>query len=319
MAGGTPWFDCPIPPRLSPYADAVQEWLTHWLTRVEPTLGGAVAERVRHAGFARYAGRLYPEAGEADLRTISALFTWFFLVDDHCDDPRRTPGEVDALRAGVARLLRDGPTAGHPGLTGPLRRLLADAWQAPAARMPARWRNRFADAVAHHLAGVRRQVADRTAGRSPSRAEYVPLRRATSAAYVSYVLIEFATGHALPDAVVHHPLLARIAATANDLLSWFNDVISLDADRAGSSGHNLVLVTAAERGVPLSTATELVADEWRTTMARFVALRAAAPSFGPGLDEAVAAYLDAVANSVRGTIDWSLESARYPASGRYRR
>ncbi|RGC68563.1 hypothetical protein C5N14_13030 [Micromonospora sp. MW-13] len=46
-------------------------------------------------------------------------------------------------------------------------------------------------------------------------------------------------------------------------------------------------------------------------MRRFVELRAAVPSFGPTLDEAVTDHLDGVADAVRGTVEWTLESARY--------
>ena len=149
---------------------------------------------------------------------------------------------------------------------------------------------------------------------SPGVAEYVELRRATSAAYVSYPLIEFATGRPLPDAVYHHPALRRLADLGNDLLSWFNDLASLERDRATAGGHNLVLAMAAERGRAgggrrWSWWPSAGGRRWR----RFMALRAAVPSFGPALDEAVAAHLDGIAYAVRGTVDWSLESARYPA------
>ncbi|BCL15177.1 terpene synthase family protein [Micromonospora sagamiensis] len=310
---GSPRFDCPIPPRLSPHADATQEWLSTWLARFDLPLDRGALDRLDRAGIARYAGRIYPDVSPTDLRTLAALFTWFFLVDDLCDAPHRsTPEEVDGLRQGVVRLLRAGPRSRHPGFTGPLRRMLVDAWRAPRARMPTRWQVRFTDAMAHHLDGAWRESVNKAAGRVPTVAEYVPLRRATSAAYVSYALVEFVTGQVLPDVVYHHPLLVRIAETANDLLSWFNDVVSLERDRVGAGGHNLVLATAHERGVPVETAVALVADAWRAAMDRFVALRATVPSFGPELDRAVAVHLDAMANSVRGTIDWTLESARYP-------
>ncbi|HTF07274.1 MAG TPA: hypothetical protein VK659_03790, partial [Asanoa sp.] len=47
-------------------------------------------------------------------------------------------------------------------------------------------------------------------------------------------------------------------------------------------------------------------------MTRFVELRAAVPAFGARIDAAVRRYVEGVADSVRGTIDWSLESPRYP-------
>ncbi|MFU8872211.1 terpene synthase family protein [Micromonospora sp. SL4-19] len=306
--------ECPIVPRLSPYADGVQGWLVDQLDRLGLPLDAAARERLARAGFARYAGRLFPDATEPDLRVLAALFTWFFLVDDACDGlGRPDPARIRALRDGTLTLLRDGPRARHPGFAGPLRRLLVQAWREPRRRMPASWRLRFAEAVAHHLDGAWREAVAKAAGRPPGVDEYVELRRATSAAYVSYPLIEFAIGRPLPDAVPGHPPLRRLADLANDLLSWFNDIASLDRDRATAGGHNLVLAVAAERGVPVATAVDLVATRWRTEMARFVALRAAVPSFGPALDESVTAHLDGVANAVRGTVDWTLESARYPA------
>jgi hypothetical protein len=307
--------DCPIPPRLSPHADRVQDWLVEQLDGLGLLPDAATRERLARAGFARYAGRLYPDATETDLRTLTAIFTWFFLVDDACDGTDRPePEPIRALRDGALALLRDGPRARYPGFSGPLRRLLVQAWREPRRRMPARWRSRFADAVADHFDGVRREAVARGTGRLPGVDEYVELRRATSAAYVSYPLIEFVTGRPLPDAVYHHPALRRLGQLGNDLLSWFNDLASLDRDRATAGGHNLALAVATERGVPVPAAVELVAARWRAEMARFTALRAAVPSFGPALDESVAAHLDGVANAVRGTVDWTLESGRYPTA-----
>ncbi|MFF4891367.1 terpene synthase family protein [Micromonospora chersina] len=308
--------ECPIPSRLSPHADAVQVWLVDQLDRLGLPLDPAMRERLARAGFARYAGRLYPDASEPDLRSLAALFTWFFLVDDACEGPDRlAPAQIRALRDGTLALLREGPRARHAGFSGPLRRLLVQAWREPRRRMPARWRLRFADAVADHLDGVLQEAVATAAGRPPGVAEYVQLRRATSAAYVSYPLIEFAAGRPLPDAVHHHPALRRLADLANDLLSWYNDLASLERDRAMAGGHNLVLAVAAERGVPMPAAVDLVATRWRAEMARFMALRATVPSFGPALDESVTAHLDGLANAVRGTVDWTLESARYPVAG----
>ncbi|MEE3919260.1 terpene synthase family protein [Micromonospora sp. BRA006-A] len=99
---------------------------------------------------------------------LTALFTWFFLVDDACDGrDGLAPPQIRALRDGALALLREGPRARHPGFSGPLRRLLVQAWREPRRRMPARWRPRFADAVADHLDGVHREATATTSGRPP--------------------------------------------------------------------------------------------------------------------------------------------------------
>jgi hypothetical protein len=309
-------LDCPIPSRISPHADAVGDWLVDWVGGFDLPMDAKARRRLAQGGFARYAGRLYPDASAADLRAIAAIFTWFFLVDDACDDPTGPrPRQVRALRDGVLRLLRAEdravPPDGEHAFAGPLRRMLLDVWRKPRRRMPAVWQARFADAVAHHLDGVLIEVSNRAAGRQPTINEYVTLRRATSAAYVSYTLIEFASGLPVPDAVYHHPAVQAVAATGNDLLSWFNDLISLRRDAASACGHNLVLAIAHERGLPVEEAIQLAVDRWQRTMHRFVELRAEVPSFGATIDLALRHHLDGVANSVRGTIDWSLESGRY--------
>ncbi|MEU4553926.1 hypothetical protein EV382_5422 [Micromonospora violae] len=307
--------ECPIPSRLPPHADRVQDWLLGLLPELGFPLDDAALNRLSRGAFARYAGRLYPEASEADLRVLAALFTWFFLVDDACDGPNRlTPEQIRALRDSTLAVLHGGTRLRQTGLTGPLRRLLVLAWREPRRRMPARWRQRFADAVARHLDGTWQEAVNKEAGRRPGVDEYVELRRSTSAAEVSYPLVEFVRGRPLPDPVYHHPLLRQIARTGNDLLSWYNDLASLDRDRATAGGHNLVLALQAELAGSEAEAVDRAAQHWREAMRRFVALRAAVPSFGPALDTTVADYLDGVAYAVRGTVDWTFESARYPVS-----
>lgn len=307
-------LDCPIPPRISPHADAVQRWLETWVRGCGLPPESRAARQIALGRFARYAGRLYPEAAEPDLRTLSALFTWFFLLDDECDSSGRPdPARVGDLLAAALALLRTGHAPDGP-LRGPLRRILAEAWREPRRRMPAAWRDRFTDAVAHHFDGVRVEAANKADGRQPGVAEYVELRRATSAAYVSYTLIEFATGVPIPDAVYHHPAVREISTLGNDLLSWFNDLLSLDRDAATAGGHNLVLALAREHRLTPEAAVDETVRRWHAAMARFDRLRAAPPSFGAGYDRALRLFIDGVANSVRGTMDWSLETARYRRS-----
>lgn len=310
-----PWaaeLDCPLPSRLSPHADTAGRCLPAWVRRFGLLTDEAALRRLAQGRIARYAGRLYPDAEPDHLHCLAALFTWFFLLDDACDGADGPhPALVAALRKEVLRLLNGGspPRAATP--TGALLRMLAEAWRLPRHRMPPRWRARFIDAVAHHLDGVLVETSNKAAGHRPTVTEYVTLRRATSAAYVSYALIEFATGQPIPDAVYHHPAVQRVADAGNDLLSWFNDLLSLERDQISAGGHNLVLAVAREDRIPVPAATQKAVRRWRTRMRRFSQLRAAVPSFGPTIDEALRHYLDGVAYSVRGTIDWSLESGRY--------
>ncbi|MGW0432511.1 terpene synthase family protein [Micromonospora sp. NPDC003197] len=311
---------CPIPSRISPHAAAVQGWLDDWLGSFDELTGNPDLDlrldRLRRANFAHYASRLYPEATPADLRTIAALFTWFFLLDDACDGPPgETAPDVRGLCTGVLHMLRHGPRRQYPAFSGLLRQMLVRAWRTPRERMGPAWRSRFLDAVRHHLDGILVEADNKAKNRRPTVTEYIHLRRATSAAYVSYTLVEFTTGTPLPATIHQHPLIMEITATGNDLLSWFNDLLSVDRDTVTSGGHNLVLAVARESQVPVEVASSMVVRRWQQTMDRFTKLQAAVPPFGPKIDRPLRHYLDSVAGSIRGTIDWSLESPRYASPG----
>jgi hypothetical protein len=298
-------LQCPINPVISPYAEDAHDWLDGW-TRSHG-LPGVYADRLAEGGIARYAARLYPDASPGDLRALSALFTWFFLIDDECDRASvPEPERVRALVGGALSLLRGEP--GARALPGPLGSMLADAWREPNRRMPARWRARFVAAVEHHLGGVVVEARNKAGGHRPAVEEYVELRRATSAAYVAHTLIDFAGGgQPVSESFYRHPAVRAFSRTGNDLLSWFNDLLSLERDAATSGGHNLVLAVAAERGVSIEEAAAAARERWHRTMREFPALREAAPPHGAAGHR----YLDGVEHAVRGTMDWSYESARY--------
>lgn len=305
---------CPLPSVMSPHADTAQRWLADWLQERGPAWDADERRRFELIGFARYAARLYPDAEPATLHAVSSLFAWFFLLDDAADSSAAPdPGPLRALLTGALSVLRHGRLgAEHPAGSGAaLLPMLADAWATPCTVMPPRWRDRFVDAVRHHLSGVLVEAEAKAAGRRPGVDRYVELRRATSAGYVAHVLTEFAVRAPLPDSVHGHPAVRAYSSAGNDLLSWFNDLLSLERDQATAGGHNLILALAAERGLSTADAIEAAVDRWQGLMDSFGGLRAAVPSFGPALDVAVGHYLDGVDRSVRGTIDWSLETFRY--------
>jgi hypothetical protein len=305
---------CPLPVVLSPHAQAANDWLPGWLLRCGVPSDSLTYQRLAGARIGDYAGRLYPAASPGRLRLLTALFAWFFLLDDEFDsvaDPQQQ--RLHRLAAEILTLLR----APHPtacpaaALDGPARRMLTGPWRVLTGSTPAWWRDRFIDAVAEHLAGAVREAVNKSTGHRPDPTEYIELRRATSAANVAYTLIEFATGDPAPDAVFHHPRIREYADAGNDLLSWYNDLYSLPGDLLVAGGHNLVVAVAEANRITIPAAVAVTAQRWRSQMGRFADRRAAVPSFGPVHDRSVGALLDGIGNTVRGTIDWSAETNRY--------
>ncbi|MFY1697232.1 MULTISPECIES: terpene synthase family protein [unclassified Solwaraspora] len=321
---------CRLPVVVSPHLHAADGWLPGWLRRCGLPPDTTAHRRLAGAQIGGYAARLYPAADLGRLRLLTALFAWFFLNDDEFDQVAEPQQDrLHRVASEILALLRTGQTTGAdarsdagpdsdagPVFVGPARRMLTGPWRVLVRTMPPWWRERFVDAVAEHLDGAVREARNKATGHRPDPAEYVELRRATSAANVAYTLIEFATGEPVPDAVFHHPRVRELADTGNDLLSWYNDLYSLPGDLRVGGGHNLVVAVAEADRIPLAAAVDLVAGRWRAQLDLFAARRAAVPSFGPAYDRAAAALLDGIGHAVRGTIDWSAESGRYRPPGR---
>src|ERR1700754_4434452 len=170
----TPGLFCPIPPRISPHADDAQDWLSGWLLNrgVAPEMAG----RLRAAGFARYAARLYPDAAAADLRLLTALFTWFFLLDDTVDNAAAPPIEHvrTTVEAVFATLDSDGRHPA-PGLSQPMPARLLDSWRAITAHLSEMSVDRINDAFRHPLDGLLVEASNKWVGRRPGVVEYIPL------------------------------------------------------------------------------------------------------------------------------------------------
>ncbi|MEV4416852.1 terpene synthase [Catellatospora sp. NPDC049609] len=308
-----PPIDCPIAPRVSPHIADAEAELAGWARKCGLISDDDGRSWLAAEAYAGHAGRIFPDAQPADLALLAMIFAWFYLIDDACDGTARP--EPGRTRRYVTELLSLLHGSRHPTevFTGPARTMLVEIWGALRAEMPAAWQERFTDATARYLGGVLDEAENKEAGHRPGVAEYIELRRAASAAEISHLLTEFATHTRMPDAIYHHPALRAVRLAGNDLLSWFNDLHSLDKDIATSGGHNLVLAIAHERDLPVEAAVGEAVGMWQERMDGFAALRDRVPSFGTQFDGAVRRHVDGVARSVRGTLDWTLVSGRYRA------
>src|SRR3954471_7649113 len=99
---------CPVFPRISPHADAVQRWSLHWATRHGLLERPGARATFARARFANLMCRAHPTAAEPELRLATAWLISIFVLDDLLEralvrDPEPARGAVTE----VVRLLRD--------------------------------------------------------------------------------------------------------------------------------------------------------------------------------------------------------------------
>ena len=79
----------------------------------------------------------------------------------------------------------------------------------------------------------------------------------------------------------------------------------------GLEGNNILTVLMEENCFDLQGACDYAGLLFGDLMNRFVAERKKLPSWGPGLDEDVSRYVDAIGHWVVGNLCWSFETPRY--------
>jgi len=304
-----PEFFCPFPSALSPHTEAVQQLLCDWMQQRRYLRNEVSLERFRAGRFAWLAGRAYPAASFDTLLLVGAYMSWLFVVDDLCDEaetgcsPERLRGVFDELlehmRYPRPLSLEDGPLVAG----------LVDLWDRLCQRAAPGWAERFTRSFEGYARGCVWEAQNRAQARVPSVAEYMEWRRHTSALYLFFDLIELSQGLSLRDDHLEH--VQALRERANDGVSWFNDIVSLEKELRVGDVHNLVIVLRHERQLSLPEAVAQASLLLNARMREYVELEQRLPSLGVECNARLQPYLTGLRSWVRGNMDWSYESGRY--------
>jgi hypothetical protein len=296
---------CPFLPRISPDALRVQRYADDWATRhgFLPTERDRVA--FNRARFAYLMARAYPDASYSDLCLAVSWLTFTFMLDDHLETALgRAPDRQQRLADQMIEYLGGGraPLA----LSGPLAGALADVWGRTRARTGPAWRERFVGHVAQYLAANAWEADNRSRDRVPSVTEYVRMRRHTAATAMFFDLAEALADLESMDDHATEAWLALLRLHADNVVAWFNDLVSWPKEAAEGDRHNLVLVVQQELRLPVADAVRHVTDRHDREVRAFVAVSDAVPA-RPQARRAAAG----LEYWIRANVDWSRETGRY--------
>jgi hypothetical protein len=263
--------------------------------------------------YSMLTARAYPCARQEILQIITDWCTWLFLLDDQCDEAGigQNPIELGRLHLELLDLLSGSVPGPH---TAPLAHGLRDLYTRLLAHAPEGWMARFRRSVAQYFAANVWEATNRRAGQVPDSATYRAMRPFTSAVYPCLLLIELAEGLRLPVDVHEHATVQVMAQMTNNVISWANDLVSLEKERQSGDVHNLVIVLAAEERLPLCAAVERVAELHDAEVRAFITLSERPPSFSPAVDSDLSRYVLGMRFWMRANRDWSLAAVRYRAT-----
>jgi hypothetical protein len=302
----TPAVFCPFPARVSPHAARVQRYAVAWATRhgfLSTPRDRAAFARAR---FASLMARAYPDASQADLCLAVCWLTFTFMLDDHLETVLgREPERQRALAAQILGYLRGGRVPDD--LDQPLASALDDVWIRTRLRAGAGWRERLIGHVAEYLAANEWEAGNRRQGRFPPIGEYVRMRRQSAATAMFFDLAEALGGHEPVTDPYAEAGLVLLRRYADNVVAWFNDLVSWPKEAARGDPHNLVLIVHRELRVSLADAVGYVVNWHDREVRSFVA---AGREFGHRRPD-IQRLVSGLEHWIRANVDWSRESGRY--------
>lgn len=305
---------CPFPSAISSHVETVQESINFWMHHRGYFKTEKSYKHFQAGKFAWTTGRAHPTASAEALTLVATWMSWLFMLDDLCDeaDLGKDPQGLYTLHHSIVTHMR------HPRpmtvndsaiMVG-----LHDIWMQMREGAPEGWVERFIDTFEDYAVGCLWEAQNRAENLTPSLADYLIMRRKTSALYIFFDLIERADAVHLPVEVLNNEIIVELKAMANDGVAWFNDIVSLEKEIRNQDVHNLVLVLQAEQDLTLAEAIHEAVNMFNERMRAYVALETQVPAFGTEVDAEVKRYLEGLRYWVRGNIDWSYETGRYGQS-----
>lgn len=304
-----PEFYCPFPPALSPHVEAVQPRLNQWMQERRYLRTDAALKQFKAGRFAWVTGRAHPDASFESVLIVATYMSWLFMVDDLCDEAA-LGREPELLKAQHQELIE---AMKHPrsarGEDNPLVAGLAEIWERMRQRAPPGWEERFIHSFEDYTLGCQWEAENRANQRVPPLAEYMEHRRRSSALFLFFDLIELVEQVALPARL--HEQVYTLKVLANDMVSWFNDIVSFEKEVRAGDVHNLVILLQHEYRLSPQAAVEQAARLFNARMREYVDLQQRLPSFGAEFDGPFQRYLLGLRSWIRGNMDWSYETGRY--------
>ncbi len=310
-----PRMSYPFPSLVNRFAEQANDQNTLWAQTFGLLKTEAALARFRKAKFAWLVARTFPNARYEELCILANFNTWLFLHDDLCDEAQlgKQASDLQAVTDYFSEILT-GEIA-EPDRGGPFALALADIWQRILPFSQPAWRLRFIRSMEEYFKACRWEANNRANGLAPSVADYVIMRPYTGALFVDLELIPLSDRTDLPDHVLQHSMVQRLALACNNIVCWTNDIMSCRKEAEQGDVHNLVLAIMHERNLSMQDAINETVRMHDEEVRIFAALEKLLPSFDPVTDEELLRYVGVLRSWITGNYDWSvLDTGRYQAT-----
>jgi hypothetical protein len=310
-----PRFKAPLYPFeaiINPGVDVFIQYTNYWIDNDYHIFSASARDKYKQMNIGALAALCFPVVTHfASIQPLARWILWGIMLDDYYE-PCSVSELQDIRRHLMAILEGKQPGPQDNGIYRQAAALRDDL----KALMPDTWMKRFIVHQDTQLAGMIQESPYKLDKRFPSLEDYIRIRELSVAIYPMLDLLEVQEGTVLPDTVVTHPAVLRLARLATRLTAWLNDLYTLPKELLRENDpFNLVLVLQRERALSLEDAYTAALQIHDADLEEFLLLEASLPDFGT-YRAAVRNYVRDMGLMLRGQQTWYEQyTTRYAPGG----
>jgi len=307
-----PKLSFPFEGEINPHADIAERHSMDWVRHFDLLKTSSAFKKFDAGKFWLFSAMAYPTISQEDLLLTSDWMGWLFIQDDHFDESRvgrQTRRMQSYVEAALSHLRQ--PRLATVREDGALLASLSELWQRLRIRMDTDLAARFIMSFESYTTGCLWELENRAYGYIPTENEYIAIRRDTSGFRPCALMIEMTMGESLPPLAREHPIVRRMQDLTNDVLSWTNDLFSVEKEAKRKDIHNLVIILHHNNNMTLQEAIDTVAMRIDNAVQQFIELETALPIFTPETNTLVTRYVAGLKSWMSANLAWSIMTGRY--------
>jgi len=304
--GAVHQFKYPFPKIVSPYADVLDKHVDEWLGQYS-CLPDTLKHKLSNGRFGNLAAHFFPLATYEMLIPMARWNLCFFSFDDFYGPCNLV--ELTGLCDHAITVLEGGNLNSNDN---EIFKQMAVIREELLSFSNDDWMLRFVRSMKLFFEGMKvdTQYSYKEIVTYPTIDDYIELREKIVATYPLLDMVEIENDYIFPDHIVNNPIIARIRQLACRLVSWSNDVLSLDKELIDHEAMNLVLVIIDEKGYSLDAAVKEAIALHDHDLNELVRISTMLPDFGD-LNNKVATYVNNIGLLLQGHISWYKYTRRY--------
>lgn len=299
----------PFEDLISPYAAQLEAETKKWIYNDYAFLPEEIKKKYDHTNAGYLMARFYPLATFEQLIPLARFSLWGLTFDDFYE--HQGSQQIRVLRKRVMDILQGAAPLPSENDLFPQLATMRDEL---SKLMPPNWMARFTISMDKYIEGMELEAPYKATLQFPPLQEYMAIREKSVDVYPLIDFVELVTTHALPDEVVNHPIMQKIAALTCRMIAWCNDYFSVQKEQ-GRDIMNIILVAQHEYNLSLEDAYAAAVRIHEQDLEAYLQLIAALPDFG-SYNEQVQQFIYYNGLMIQGHKSWyEIDTRRYGKGG----